>query len=103
MAFKEDYDFDLLHNEMLDLVVKELEYQLDRDEYSEVCRCQECILDMTAFSLNHLRPAYRSSLSYRGIIYKQKLHTHQYEQSVRKIVREAIERIWENPSHDNVS
>jgi competence protein ComFB len=100
MGFKDEYDFDLVVNDVKNVVVDEIERQLESVENRNACRCQDCILDITALALNHLKPNYRSSLSFKGVIYKQRLHTDSYHKAVEKVVRKAIEKISENPSHE---
>ncbi len=100
MNLKEEYDFDLVVNEIMTLVINELERQLENDTEKQICRCQECILDITALSMNRLKPAYRSSLSYTGVLYKQNLRSAKKDKAVEKIVKEAIEKIRNNPSHE---
>ncbi len=94
MGFQDKYDFSLLVNEKERYVVDELEAQLK--VRTEVCRCQECVLDMVALSLNHTKPVYRVTLL--GSIYAQAdddvLH-----QEIVLAVEGAIERIYQNPSH----
>ncbi len=99
MAFKDKYDFDLLVNEVESVVIDEIERQLNRAG-KDVCRCQDCVLDMAALALNHLKPNYRSTLSYKGVIYKQRLKSDTYRRSVEKVVEKAIEKIRKNPSHE---
>lgn len=99
MKIKDAYDFDMLVNEMEGLVIEKLGELLDSPEYANVCRCQDCILDIAALALNHLRPTYRSSLSMKGLLYKPKLHTETYEMPLDKAVRDSIEKIRKNPSH----
>jgi len=99
MVLKDDYDFDLLVNEIENLVIDELGRQLSLDSNRDVCRCQDCVLDMAALALNHLKPAYRSSLSYKGVLYKQNLHSAKKDMSYEKVVKVAIEKIAANPAH----
>ncbi len=101
MGFKDEYDFDLVVNDVTNVVIDEIERQMKREENRNVCRCQDCILDIAALSLNHLKPNYRSSLSFKGVIYKQRLHTERYQRAVEKVVRKAIEQISKNPSHES--
>ena len=101
MSFKDEYDFDLVVNEVENVVIDEIEKQLEREEYKNVCRCQDCVLDITALALNHLKPNYRSTLSFKGIIYKQKLYSDKYRKAVEKIVKDAIGKINKNPSHES--
>lgn len=99
MAFTDDYEFELIVNEMEGMVIKELQYLLAKDEYNDVCRCQDCILDIVALALNHLKPAYRSSLSYKGVLYKHNLQDEHHDKAYKKVVKDAIEKIRNNPSH----
>jgi competence protein ComFB len=98
MPFKDDYDFDLLKNEAESLVIEELENQLADKSNNKVCRCQECILDMATFSLNKIKPVYRSSFT--GIIYAQQYHSGEYKDEVVRAVKEAIKKVSSNPSHE---
>lgn len=100
MSFKDEYDFDLVVNDVKKLVIDEIESQLNSARNSEVCRCQDCVLDMAALALNHLKPSYRSTLSFRGVMYRQKLHTDKYRKAVEKVVSDSIEKVKQNPPHE---
>ena len=63
-----------------------------------VCTCQDCVLDMAAFALNNVKPAYRVSLM--GSVYARAGRGAQHAQGISKAVREAIAKVKENPSHD---
>ncbi len=101
MAFKDDYEFELLINEAKKLAIEELEKQLAEEEYNDICKCQDCILDMATFSLNNIRPKYRSSFT--GVLYAQQLQTGDYKDEVAKAVKNAIKKVSKNPSHDVTS
>ena len=98
MAFKDDYDFDLLKNGAEPLVIKELERQLET--YSEpICRCNDCVLDIATIALNSIKPIYHVSLLgtlYASIAMDEKT----YGTSVRDAVFKAIEKVHKNPSHE---
>jgi len=98
MDFKDDYDFEFLKNEAENLVVKELGRQLD--EYPEnVCRCNECIVDMAAITLNNVKPLYRVSLL--GTLYTATaMDEKSYADNLRHAVAAAIEKVRQNPGHD---
>jgi len=98
MSFKDEYDFDLLVNEGEDLVIEELEKELGKKEYDNICKCQDCILDMATLALNNLKPTYRSSLT--GRIYAAQYHEGTYLTEVESAVRNAIKKVSKNPSHD---
>jgi len=94
MAFQDRYDFSLLVNEKERFVVSELETQLK--VRTEVCRCQECVLDMVALALNHTKPVYRVTLL--GAIYAQ-ADDDAIHQEIVDAVAIAIDKISANPSH----
>jgi len=96
MALKDEYNFDLLKNEAETLVIRELEQQLKK---SDVCRCNECVVDAAAIALNTVKPLYRFSLL--GTLYASQAMTERsYADSVKKAVAQAIKKVKENPGHD---
>jgi competence protein ComFB len=96
MGFRENYDFSLLKNEMEEIILEELSIQLESQP--DVCVCQDCVLDMAAYALNKVKPAYQVSLL--GSLYAHSLRESDYREAVRETVAEAIKRISANPSHD---
>jgi competence protein ComFB len=96
MGLKDRYDFDSLVNEAERLVLAELEAQMGMT--SGLCMCQDCVLDMAAYALNKVRPAYRVSLM--GSMYANAPRQAQYAREISKAVQEAIEKVKANPSHD---
>ncbi|WP_020612322.1 late competence development ComFB family protein [Sediminispirochaeta bajacaliforniensis] len=98
MSLKERYNFEYLANEAERLVLEKLEYHLSSEEFSSVCKCQDCVLDMAAYALNNVRPLYRVSLM--GTLYAHNVDDTDYSRDVEKSVLEAIRKISANPSHD---
>jgi competence protein ComFB len=49
MSLSDTYDFEYLVNEAERLVIEELEVQLD--EFTDICKCQDFVLDMAAHAL----------------------------------------------------
>jgi competence protein ComFB len=98
MAFKDNYDFEFLKNEAENLVVKELGRQLE--EYTEtVCRCNDCVVDMAAISLNNVKPLYRVSLL--GTLYAASaMDEEDYAEKIREAVSGAIKKVQNNPGHE---
>ena len=94
MGLKEEYDFSKMQNEAEYLVMEEMEKQL---EGSDVCRCEDCILDIATFALNRLKPRYRVSLM--GTFYAHTIEDAEYRQTVKGAVSKAVGRIRDNPSH----
>ena len=97
MGFKEDYELDFLENEAENLVFEELENQLKEEWAEDVCKCQDCVLDMAALALNSVKPFYRVSLL--GKVYAGRLNDSGYGDEVKKAVNEAIVKISVNPAH----
>lgn len=94
MAFQEKYDFSLLVNEKERYVIDELEKQLK--VRTEVCRCQECVLDMVALALNHTTPVYRVTLL--GAVYAR-AEDEGVHHEIETAVQGSIEKVYANPSH----
>ena len=98
MAFLEEYNFDLLKNEAEQLVIHEMEQQL-KSAPQDMCRCNECVVDMAAMVLNTVKPMYRFSLL--GTLYAaQAMNEQSYADSVQQAVAQAIARVSTNPAHD---
>ena len=98
MSLKESYNFENLINEAERLVLEKMEIQLQQESSRDICKCQDCILDMAALALNSLKPHYRVSLI--GNVYAQTLADGEYAEKVESAVKFAIKKIAENPSHD---
>ena len=86
----------MLVNEAEGLVLTELEAQMTRTP--GLCACQDCVLDMAAYALNKVHPSYRASLM--GSVYAKATLRPEYMREITLAVREAIEKIKANPSHD---
>jgi competence protein ComFB len=98
MDFNNMYDFEKLKNEAEVMVIREMETQLKK-EPEEMCRCEECILDIAALALNTVSPLYRISLL--GTLYaSQAINEKSYAESVKQAVAKAIKKVKTNPAHD---
>jgi len=98
MSIEENYNLEYLVNEAERLVLDELEYQLEDEANADICKCEECVLDMAALALNNTTPMYRVSLM--GTLYAHTLQDTEYAEKVKKVVKEAIKKVGKNPSHD---
>lgn len=98
MSLQDTYNFDFLVNEAERLVLNELEKQLQEDSEGTICKCEECVLDMAAYALNNVPPAYRASL--KGKLYAQTMDHSEYAGKVKKAVEKAISVVSKNPGHD---
>ena len=98
MAFKDNYEFELLINEAETLVIDELEKELAEIDDEDICKCQVCVLDMAALALNNIKPVYRSSFT--GRMYAQALLEGEFKSSIKHAVKSALEKVSKNPSHE---
>jgi len=98
MAFIDDYGFEQLKNEAEQLVYHELETQL-ANAGEDVCRCNDCVMDMAAMALNNVKPLYHYSIL--GNLYAAQAKSNQaYADNVQQQVAQAIAKVSSNPSHD---
>jgi len=98
MAFSDNYDLEFLKNEAENLVLNELGRQLDECK-ENVCRCNDCIVDMAALALNNVKPLYRVSLL--GTLYAASaMNEKDYAEQVREAVSNAIKKVHNNPGHE---
>jgi len=98
MALTDTYDFEHLKNEAEQLVLDELEVQL-RHAPEEMCRCNDCIVDMAAMALNNVKPLYRFSIL--GTLYAAQARNEPvYADTIMHAVTKAIEKVSSNPSHE---
>lgn len=98
MSLQERYNFEFLVNEAEELALDELEKELQKEWTDNICKCQDCVLDMAAYALNHITPKYRVSLL--GTLYAQNLKESKFAEEVNKQVINSIRKIARNPSHD---
>jgi competence protein ComFB len=96
MGLKDAYDFDSLVNEAERTVLGELEIQMARAK--DICRCQDCVLDMAAYALNNVKPSYRVSLM--GSVHAREESQTESAQAIKRAVADAVRKVKENPSHD---
>lgn len=99
MSLKDAYDFNFLVNDAERFVLEELEIQLKKDTEGKICKCQDCVLDMAAYALNNVRPAYRASLV--GKLYASTIDGTEYDKEIKAAVSLSIEKISKNPMHSN--
>ena len=98
MSLRDSYNFDNLVNETERIVLEQMEIQLQQEDAKDICKCQDCVLDMTALALNSLKPHYRVSLI--GTVYAHTIDEGEYAEEVKMVVSSAINKIAANPSHD---
>ncbi|MCL2294710.1 MAG: late competence development ComFB family protein [Spirochaetes bacterium] len=95
MNLNEIYNFEYLKNEAEELVKDTLAKEMKRDK--TICDCQDCILDIVGFTLNNIKPLYKTSL--KGGLYTN-IPDEKYLEALKKTLKQAIEKIKANPSHN---
>jgi len=93
MSWIFDYDFSPMVNQQERWIKELLQQELER--HTEVCRCEECVLDMMALALNQSLPHYRVTLM--GAIYSGDLDEKTLG-NLKKAVRDALRKVAANPS-----
>ena len=96
MTFIEEYRLDEIKNEVEEFTYRELEKQLAEISDEDICKCTDCVQDMACYALNQIKPKYTVSLL--GSLFT-KAETEELIQDIQKIVRQAVEKISQNPLH----
>ncbi|RQD67232.1 MAG: competence protein ComFB [Tindallia sp. MSAO_Bac2] len=85
-----------LKNHMEIVVDRMLKKFIEKD--SDICQCENCILDIKAFALNNLPPQY--FVTEKGEVYtKAKDLTIQFEADVVRALIQGIEKVKTHPRH----
>lgn len=95
MPLIDEYDFSIIENTIKETVINTLEDELKN--YSDICQCEECIIDIVCYALNRIKPNYTASLY--GALYS-KADAENRAEDIREQVISAIEFVSSNASHD---
>ena len=88
------YNLEQVRNRSEDLVFKKIEeLKAEREDY---CGCESCVLDLTAYTLNHVTPLYGTSLL--GPLHSNK--EGKVQEEIDEAVEDGLKRIAENPHHE---
>ena len=69
------------------------------EDYSDICKCEKCILDVKAISLNGLKPMY--TVTDDGSVYlKLNEMNNQFRIDIINSIMRAIEIVSKNPRHN---
>ncbi len=60
MKLGERYNLDNMKNRAEEMVFEAIEKQIEKGR--DMCTCEECVLDLAAWTLNHVKPGYYTSL-----------------------------------------
>ena len=60
MKLNERYDLENMKNRAEEMVFEAIEKQIEKG--ADMCTCEECVLDLAAYTLNRVKPRYYTSL-----------------------------------------
>ncbi|PUU89456.1 late competence development ComFB family protein [Halanaerobium sp.] len=89
-----------LNNVTEEVVLKMLRDMLQRKEFEDVCKDEDCLLDMASYALNRLPAKYVATS--KGEVYsKTEELEQQHSVDLLSVVTRAIKVVSENDNHDN--
>jgi competence protein ComFB len=95
MRISERYNIDNIINKSAEMVMERLESILEETE--NFCKCEECVLDLIAYTLNHVTPLYRTSLL--GPLHPKKEKIKKVEVEIDLAIKAGIKKIRMHPHH----
>jgi hypothetical protein len=95
MELRETYNLDFIRNEAAEMVYERVQELLDGRP--ELCRCQTCVLDLVAFTLNRISPRYSTSLL--GDLHPDRSREKRAQVEIDLALRAALKRLQEHPHH----
>lgn len=87
-----------LNNITEEVVLEALDKLLEREEFKDICKDEECLLDMTTYALNRLPAKYVAS-SKGEVFSKTEELEQQHSVDVISVVTRAIKVVSENEHH----
>ena len=91
------YDLTTIENLNEELVIELMEKHLEKDQ--AICRCQLCIEDIFALSLNKLKPLYVQGTFREGTFKDYDLTKILDREAVGKAIEDATNRVSRHPHH----
>ncbi|TDO73003.1 competence protein ComFB [Halanaerobium saccharolyticum] len=89
-----------LNNVTEEVVLKMLEDMLQREEFEDICKDEDCLLDMASYALNRL-PAKYVATSKGEVFSKTEGLEQQHSVDLVSVVTRAIKVVSENDHHNN--
>jgi len=89
-----------LNNLTEEVVLERLGEMLEREEFSDICKDEDCLLDMATYALNRL-PAKYVATSRGEIFSKTEELEQQHSVDVLSVVTRAIKVVSENEHHND--
>lgn len=95
MPLIDEYDFSIIENTIKESVINTLEIELEN--FPDICKCEECVIDIVCYALNRIKPNYTASLY--GALYS-KADAEKRSEDIKEKVISAIEFVSSNASHE---
>jgi len=95
MALEESYSLETIRNKAAEAVYERVERLLEARQ--DLCKCQTCVLDLVAFTLNHVSPRYQTSLL--GNLHPDKLQEKKLQVEIDLALRAGLKRLREHAHH----
>ncbi len=89
------YNLENLDNRGMKIVLDRLGCWLE--EQPGFCRCEQCVFDLLAYTLNHVTPLYRSSLL--GSLGSGERILKKLDLEIEMALEEGARRVARNPGH----
>ncbi len=96
MALQDRYNLELIRNLTAEAVYDRVEKLID--ERPDVCACETCVLDLTAFVLNRVTPRYTTSIL--GDLHPDPLLEKKLQVEIDLALQAGQKRLREHKHHD---
>jgi competence protein ComFB len=96
MAIEDRYNLETIRNRTAEAVYGRVERLLA--ERQDVCKCETCVLDLVAYTLNHVRPHYQTSLL--GDLHPDKVREKKMEVEIDLALQAGVKRLREHAHHE---
>ena len=95
MALEDTYNLEKIRNNTKELVYERIEILLN--ERNDFCRCETCILDLAAFTLNRVTPRYTTSLL--GELHPDRVLEKKIQVEIDLALRAGLKQLKVHPHH----
>jgi len=96
MGLQNLYNMENLKNKSAELVYERIERLIE--ERDDFCKCPICILDLAAYTLNHVTPQYYTSLL--GGLHPNRVKQKRIQVEIDLAIETGMKRINTHPHHD---
>lgn len=95
MALEDTYNLESIRNHTKELVYERIEELLAEKE--DLCKCETCVIDLLAFTLNRVTPRYTTSLL--GELHPVKVFEKKIQVEIDLALRAGLKQLQVHPHH----